>query len=75
MSNNTNDAQNQPPKQEIGTAYIVENGLFRIVPLYDYSELKIVDEILNKNKKKKAENQEKINLNKFLQPKKVIKFH
>ena len=47
-------------KEEIATAYIFKNGKSSIVPLYDYSELKIVDEVLNQAKKK-----EKNTLNRF----------
>ena len=48
-------------KDEIATAYIIKNRKSTIVPLYDYSELKIVDEVLNQPKKK----EKKKNLNRF----------
>ena len=53
-----------PPMEEIATAYIIEKCKSRIVPLYDYSELKIVDEVLGHKKDKGKQN-----LNRFLQPK------
>ncbi|MBA7584687.1 hypothetical protein ES708_26644 [subsurface metagenome] len=52
-----------PKKEEIATAYIVEKGKSRIVPLYDWADLKIVDEVLKPKKKN--------SLNKYFQPKKV----
>ena len=51
-------------KEEIATAFIIQKGIFKIIPLYDYSELKIVDEVLGYKKDK-----EKQNLNRFLRPK------
>lgn len=56
-------------KKEIGTAYIIEKGISRKVILHDFSDLKIIDEILIKNKKSKQEKKEKQNLYSFLQPK------
>ena len=56
---------NQPQKEEIGRAYIIKKEKFSIVPLYDYSELKIIDEVLSQNKNKKKEKKEKENLHKF----------
>jgi len=39
-------------KEEIETVHITFKGILRKIPLYDYSELKIVDEVLNQAKKK-----------------------
>ena len=68
MSINPNEPDNQSKKQELGTAYIKKNGVFSKVVLYEYSDLKIVDEVLNGNKPKKNK---KNTLNKFLKPKKA----
>ena len=48
-------------KKEIATAYIIQKGIFRKVPLYDFPDLKIIDEVL-----KPSNNKEKKNLNRFL---------
>ena len=63
MSEPTTLSQKQ--KTEIATAYIIKNGKSSIVPLYNYSDLKIVDDVLNQNKSKKGK--EKQNLKKFLE--------
>ncbi|MHA1476219.1 MAG: hypothetical protein ACTSRX_09990 [Promethearchaeota archaeon] len=43
-------------KKEIATAYIIQKDIFRVVPLYDYSELSIVDEVINQKKNKNKQN-------------------
>ncbi len=60
-----NEITTQSDKNEIGTTFIIQKGIFKIISLYDYPDLKIVDEILAKNKSKKKQN-----LNQFLFQKK-----